>query len=253
MTDFDTRILDMLARRVLADPNDDVLRLAYADALDDVQADPARARLIRCQVERAGRVARREKHWDLDRIRCRAIDCPVCILSREAESLLERDGITPAGPVRNWIAWTRGMFQNKLGEGVPACLLTADGPVDEHFMPEAYAGVRFSRGWPGEVACTTRQWLDMADSITSRAPVRTVWLRRSMPDETTCRTHWLPRAGRFGMTLRVELAGWHGHRDISFFDTTPDTNILRETALAVSSMLQDFWPKIDFRRCTGGR
>ena len=251
MTAFDTRILDMLNARVIADPDDDLLRLAYADALDDVQHDPVRARLIRCQVERAGRIARREKHWDMGRVRCRAIDCPVCTLHREAESLLERDG--PDVPARNWIRWVGGMFRDKLHNGVPACLLTADGPVDEQQMPEAYAGVRFVRGWPGEVACTTRQWLDMADEIAAFAPVRTVWLRQSMPDETTCRTHWLPKTGRFGMTLRVELAGWHGHRDISFFDTTPDTNILRETASAVSSMLHDLWPRIDFRRCAGGR
>ncbi len=79
----ETDLLAMISKN----PRDEALRLAWADWLDLHGGDPARARLVRVQIEQARHA--REHGGPCTRHRC---VCWFCQLGRSANSILEKDG-----------------------------------------------------------------------------------------------------------------------------------------------------------------
>lgn len=137
-----------LLAAVLADPDDDLPRLAYADWLEE-HDQPERAEFIRVQMELAS-----PRPWTQGHTLChheppckRCCRCPACLL-RDREQAL---------------SWITNHSDYVFG---------ADVVVNDW---------TFRRGWIESVTCAATDWLAHADVITARHPVQEVVLT-TMPE-----------------------------------------------------------------------
>lgn len=136
--------LDALLKAILANPEDDTVRLVYADALEE-NGQAERAEFIRLQIKLAA-------------------GCPVCdgtgrnvmspcncslLRTREQELIM---ATSPGGEFRNWVTW----FEPFRRDCVPD---TNGGEVGSHY------GWRYSRGFVDSIRMSAELWVAHADAI----------------------------------------------------------------------------------------
>lgn len=158
-----------LLSAVCRDPADDVLRLAYADWLEEEGGDPVRAEFIRVQLELAA------PRWPECSERCVEHSCSPCCpkwdyVFRRADLKKRQQALLSA----NVLNWCRGFDQAYVEARIDGQMVTAcayrNGHVDKSFA------VEFSRGFVGHVECAFGVWLLNADWWTWH-PSRTVVCR----------------------------------------------------------------------------
>lgn len=157
-----------LRAQILANPDDDTLRLVYADWLQEHDQD-WRAEFIRAQVA----VAQMEESGEACEIdpneghTCCEDPCPVCASVLRYAALCDQE--------RN--AWLAGACFSILDEmrpiwGVVGVYRECERPVYTPKLPEVYT----RRGFVESVTCATADWLSLANAILKAHPVRRVTL-----------------------------------------------------------------------------
>lgn len=154
-----------LLAAILANPDDDTVRVVFADYLQE-HGDDARAEFIRVQIELAHLPEPESKTFtpigvtdpdDIERAQCvgcrRTTDCRFHVLRRRERELFAANGIHQA----EW-----------MGTGVHD-LCRAGSPWLEHLA-------WFRRGFVHSVTCEAADWLANADAILAEHPVRRVRL-----------------------------------------------------------------------------
>lgn len=172
---------DALLADILACPKDDVVRLVYADWLDEVQGQTARAEFIRMQIALAS-----------IRARCRCLTClwrrgsgwnasttgRPCLADDPSHTLLrmkEHD---------LWQELCYDWFGSMLD------LSFAENPANfsfSFFEAEDYTNgtweieVYVDRGFPWRVECTEANWLAYSSRLIKGQPIEEVWLSDRQP------------------------------------------------------------------------
>jgi uncharacterized protein (TIGR02996 family) len=154
-----TRTEEALLAAVIAAPEDDLPRLAYADFREE-HGDDARAEFIRAQV-RLGRG-------------CKVCDgtgrnvvspCPCALLRRRERELLH-------GPAR-WRAWLADLYRITGRSDIGDLDHCSDGP-------DTFA-VRFRRGLVAEISLPCDAWLVHGPGLVRAAPLERVTLSGKEP------------------------------------------------------------------------
>jgi uncharacterized protein (TIGR02996 family) len=179
---------------VAAAPDDDLPRLVAADWLEE-SGDADRAEFIRLQCELA-------LPGDPDR----------------AERLRTREREFLNSPAAAWL-WAV--------EACPNIVTTTFDPMAPPLRSFAIHNanrVKFRRGFPAEVSCSAREWLDHGAGVVPRQPVVSVTLTQcdDLPIE-----NWWPMLGTLGRLRSVfldsrwgRLPNWLGER-LPHVDVTP--------------------------------
>jgi uncharacterized protein (TIGR02996 family) len=156
MTDLDATGAALLAD-ILANPEDDTVRLVLADWMDE-HGDPERAEFIRVQVELARLPPKLVTCSDMGYPY--SVDCPECQEDDRREALRRRERSLLAGPrpdvYENEVVWFNA------GDGTDAWRTT--------FRP------RWRRGFVEAVVCRAADWLAHAAALLARHPIREVTL-----------------------------------------------------------------------------
>lgn len=181
-----------LLRAVLEEPGEDLHRLAYADWLEDRDApgDDERAEFVRVQLRLAAPAmavcACFESRWP-----GRTYVCEGCTLRRRERELLRAENALAWGPDRP--AWAAGLT-------LPFC--TTNWGQD--CLP-GYVGVRFARGFVGEVALPCVDFLadGVAAALFGAAPVTAVTLTDRSPQEYGAGGSWWYREWEGGQAGRL--------------------------------------------------
>jgi uncharacterized protein (TIGR02996 family) len=181
---------DAMLRAVLLDPDDDTVRLAFADWCDE-NGEPERGHFIRTQVNRAaGRPAR----WPLPRIR-------------------PRTWFNPWWPGRS--CWK---VYNPSWDLLVAKIRTAS-------EPGVGDSLRVTRGFVSAITCTQSDFLAHAAAVFAAHPVERVTLSGTVPTrvdafpETGQWTFFVGDAGvEGGSRYHITNALWH-HMSKSWYDT----------------------------------
>ena len=163
--------LDALLAEIIARPDEDTLRLAYADCLEErgEPGDAARAEFVRVQVELAGRAVTGDDRARADniarRVRKRA---PAPLRAKTTAVLLAREKLLLGGthppPVgvfeySPYVQWFTGSFMTAM----------AMRPV-------------FRRGFVDEVTCTAEDWLRHGRDARRLHPITRVNLTTWYPE-----------------------------------------------------------------------
>jgi uncharacterized protein (TIGR02996 family) len=199
-------VIGVMLRDIIENPSDDVVRLAYADLLDEEAGGPTpRGEFIRvqCELTRLGPT------------KCRCAEeprysyCTGCAahwpLRRREKELLTAENAMAWGPDRE--LWAAGLDRpfitlNFLGEG-----------ADAFGLPPNYVGVLFRRGFVASIHLSLADFLAHATALarlplervtlSDRDPARwgewSVWYgaRLTVPDPQAAlarERHWLPRS-----------------------------------------------------------
>jgi uncharacterized protein (TIGR02996 family) len=162
-----TRTEEALMAAVIADPEDDLPRLAYADFCGE-HGDDARAELIRVQLE-----------MEPVRSLCNCCSCvkrrgggqhhngPCGLDCRDHRHLRRRERELLHDPV-HWWAWLAGLYA-----------ITGRSAIDDldhcSDVPDTFA-VRFRRGFVADVALPTAAWVRHGPALVRAAPLERVTL-----------------------------------------------------------------------------
>jgi uncharacterized protein (TIGR02996 family) len=147
-----------LMSAIVADPDDDTVRLAAADFLEE-HGDPNRAAFIRIQVELARLEAAGEgKSLDADHLRAK-----------------ERAFLGPLSHA--WKLWA--------AEGCPELVKMPDrgggrGPL-EGMTVEGAERLTWRRGFVDAVTCQAEEWLRLGVVVRTRQPIREITLTNCHP------------------------------------------------------------------------
>jgi uncharacterized protein (TIGR02996 family) len=213
----------MLLAAILAEPDEDIHRLAYADWLDE-NGRPERAEFIRAQVACSRYTDCPVRLSDLKRgrpvpLRCGA--CDYCTSRRQSEELSHRFPILPPS--------------------IPAYGFCLDpGAVDGNIPHGAGLTVTVRRGFVEHVTCPATEWIRHADDILREHPVTRVTLT-TWPDEDWHSSDMLT-TNRYRLTARNE-----GQSRV-FRPARPDQPRLTQpcTRERIAALLADEWPRIAF-------
>jgi uncharacterized protein (TIGR02996 family) len=203
-----------LLAAILANPDEDVPRLVYADWLQE-NGRPERAEFIRVQVE----VARVEPFTP------RAYE----LVRREAELWAEAGNYDPA------LWWMRDPWR---WLGIPAgCHWFIDIIVHEALTPSGDGGNRIlvGRGFVEEVTCTAGDWLAHGDALRAAHPVRKVTLTTWRASEVLDR--WTETRARFVPKRYCRFKGRDRLHVLPLVDATPDD---------YRRVCEDEWPGVAF-------
>jgi uncharacterized protein (TIGR02996 family) len=189
-----TADLDALFRAILLDPLDDLLRLAYADALDEAggEENTARAEFVRTQVAITNKVCtrpakRRATGW---RSRCAEEDpCECCDLRRrECEPLTGRNA-------EAWFPgpWWKDYYAAPWGDVPRISAMPKEGP--SRWPGVLVLRATFRRGFAESVTLRTQSFFDLAPALFRASPIVEVKLddRRPSPlgrGVKTARVRW---------------------------------------------------------------
>ena len=160
---------------ILADPSDDVARLAYADWCED-SGQPERAEFIRVQLRLGehGRAMARAEETGAAWVKGMLLfSARQPLLGRERKLILE-----------NWLDWT------------PRLSLVPDRHFEVILSAKwAFGGtpaVEFRRGFVGRVVCTLDAWLEHGPAIVRAHPVTRVELGGKEPVAAGAGYGWMP-------------------------------------------------------------
>ena len=183
--------LDLLLRNILAAPEDDAARLAYADRCEEL-GEAERAEFIRVQCELA-------KHAQIVRLKPGGAlyvvpatgGTPTLVVNDETQDIY-------LGDAHQDVSLLCRRERELLGEKVPGVRLTT-GPVSRviAFLRELPDGLRlqgyqFRRGFVESVACAADDWLAHGDAVLAAQPVLEVrlttwpdynWVTRNLPGD----------------------------------------------------------------------
>jgi uncharacterized protein (TIGR02996 family) len=165
-----------LLRAILEHPEDDALRMVYADWLDD-HDQPERAEFIRLQCELSRINPGPDEHAKASRLLSRYHKgAPVCMRARAPATLLMRESILLDECGEKWFRADRGMD--------PFC------PVERNawmfrplrsMTPFSY-WLGYARGLLGRFDGTLSEWLAHGAALTIAAPVEAVVLVGKEPE-----------------------------------------------------------------------
>jgi uncharacterized protein (TIGR02996 family) len=164
-----------LLRGILEQPDDDTVRLVFADWLEEKGGEPERAALIRVQVELA-----RRGHWPdaKEEIRRRVLTGQI---SDTAAAILLATAETCPDPLQQrerelWqLACNRQWFDVGMPPGSPAWASSTPGQI-VWYHPNRECALVVQRGFVAEVKCEAAGWIICADSIIAKQPVtRAKW------------------------------------------------------------------------------
>lgn len=202
MTTLEDPTLACLLAAVLADPGDDLPRLAFADRLEEAGAD-ARAEFVRVQVE----IARRERGESLGHAPPGGLWHPAIdggkLAARELE-LLRRHGAELLGFSIRWCAEVAAAGTRR----VPPVAIFRRGFVSEVWCPQSdwlRHGPALARLHPVEKVTLSDKEPFVAvvpDGRGGPAVVSRVWYGNAPPGENA------PDARLFGRLTRGELGSW---------------------------------------------
>ena len=147
--------LDAILARIIAEPGEDTVRLAYADALDErgEPGDAERAEFVRVQV---------------------------ALALRRAEEPAGKDGVWLAG--FRWGLHREGVAVASLLGGRCECAICLQNRSDElaagadAWVPPVNAVWDWHRGFIADVTCTAADWLAHGDALRAAHPVTSVRL-----------------------------------------------------------------------------
>jgi len=223
-------ILRSLLDAILESPDDDGLRLVYADALED-DGQRERAEFIRVQVE-------------LAKTPEPAIRTPGSLPNESDEQYEFRNCESCLGVKRCRYHVLQHRERELLGGGSVYSWFVDKGPIttrtDWH-MACGFAGRvewNFVRGFVDHITCTAADWLQHADAILRDHPVRevrltTMPLLRSQNDPHNDAVHvWLDGSSTVGQFALPPLGAMHGSYGPAF----------RESC--TRSLLKKCWPRI---------
>lgn len=232
-----TTDLDALLAAVLAQPDEDTVRLVYADCLDE-QGGPVashRAEFIRNQCEIAKR--------------CPIKSCPDCDAGHSNGSGMviwdnklacRSCGIDPSKSRQ-----VRSMFIHMPSPEVLHRWFVGDvaGSYFKQFdrsIPPGYYGeaAAWSRGFVHSITCTAADWIKHADTITAQHPITAVTLT-TMPEITAFRSDSGETAWFNGRAMSIRLTG-----DVAIIARDADEWTAR--AAVVTALCFAEWPRITF-------
>lgn len=201
---------------ILRDPEDDTVRLVFADWLEEHGGEPERAEFIRVQIN----LAKTPKCWSLDPLRS-AHQCPYCNLVKREYELLT------SGPFTNITHNNAERWAGKPMNCDWAVKFGWQPPKEEGQRNGGYVGYRIqganivtstarglyshtlTRGFVSDVTCTAECWL-AAGSTMHWHPNQTV-------DCLKCEGHsWYHREGEendfqdIGGPMDCEMCNWSG-------------------------------------------
>lgn len=228
---------DALHAAILANPADDLPRLAYADWLEEYGDDEAqvRARFIRVQLQ----LANCGRYCPYDKLKW-PCECEFCTLTREEGYIL---GDWPTGePFDRFASWTEGL-RHILGMRV------REATTDLGIPPSGFIAARFRRGFLADLVCHPQQWFDHHAKILSLYPLERVAFTTSPPAEI----HWSNHHDDDGQPLiTVRMTGNYGvYRDVLPADvvaTIGEAAAIEETKMRICHQA---WPRIAFCVCRG--
>jgi uncharacterized protein (TIGR02996 family) len=215
-------VLDRLLAAVIAEPDSDLHRLAYADRLEEAGADDARAEIIRVQCEleplRAHGHGTGNPHGG---------DCPTCLRVARLERR-ERELLSPVCrpllrdlPEAPHLTWT---------------LLPNDD--DYPHLP----GVTFRRGFIAEVSLPRAAWQKHGPALVRAAPLTRVRLTDKQPSPYTPTSgprlwSWCGGVGRpdrhvLRWDMFKRLPGWAGQDRMDYASREEAESALSSAALA---------------------
>lgn len=167
--------------KILAHPDDDNARLAYADWLEEYGGDAARARFIGAQCELARMPdAQMEKAERYVRENAPAA-VPGDMLLRYRE-LRERERGLVQSHGYHFCEGLLGPGWKEAGRGKAGAIVSVDyyrpGESTKFTGPFAFL---FARGFPESLTCTGPDWATHGDAILERAPLRSVHFAGATP------------------------------------------------------------------------
>ncbi len=204
---------------ILAHPEDDAPRLAFADWLDE-NGQPERAEFVRVQVRLAGMRWTSQGTGELS-----WRDLADALRRRERE-ILNANGFN----------WTKGLI------GTPwAVSAHENGLVLLEFgKPNVMGGAYFRRGFVEALTCPAADFLAHADALTAAAPIREVRLTTWPVVEV--RHEAENRRVVVSLPPRLGFVGKESHIYYERFADEVEPNF-RE---AILSLLRESWRRIDF-------
>lgn len=175
-----------LLAAILAQPDDDTVRLAYADWLDEHGQD-ARAEFIRVQVELSRMV---DEKMALDGMRAMPVTHDLSQATFMGQAISDEFrasiGRCTAFRLREWELWSAHRYSwvdGFLGDGWKTCGLDQIEFENTVRVEFTCRGTRTSpmelvprRGFIESVTCTATDWFIHADSIRAQHPIRSVTL-----------------------------------------------------------------------------
>lgn len=227
-----TASIDPQLAYILEHPDDDTARLIYADHLEE-QGESARAEFIRLQIRIANDGIEEHQCWQCyQRLRGGQHQNGPCRCSPEWRRMnsawweIKISSASTLGLV-DTLRCLRG-FNLRFSFGPdPQWLNSA-----ERSVPVAC----FHRGFIEIVQCPIRQWLDIADEVTAKHPIREV--------------HFLPHPQgsplpfTYDVTdnlMKISVRSHHGLSMVVRSDLTPD-----EVDDEIMKLFKDRWPHITF-------
>ena len=193
---------DALLAAIIANPDEDTPRLAYADLIQEA-GEEERAEFIRvqCELARMGHT-----HEDLSKamnLYARYLKrAPVALNAKTPATLLLRVHIALENHAWNWMG--QPSFCVVAGGFATICDTAADG---------LRGTAEFRRGFVEHITCTAADWLAHADGILKQHPVRKVVL--------TTRPYRMRFVTVGNHSHRVFLLPeqWHAEEPYAMFDT----------------------------------
>lgn len=219
--------LDALHAAILADPADDLPRLAYADWLEEHgdAEQQVSARFIRVQLRLAALG---------DRCIGAMCNCERCHLRYEEGGILGE--LTTEGYVERFTAWTadlRRILGMRVSEATP----------DLAVPPEGYAAARFRRGFVADLVCHPSQWLAFHAELLRLYPLERVALYvtpLTLVRHLLARTEWLT-GGRLSVRLREQP---HDREVVVSGENLETHNYAVCVEHAVQKLCEQTWPGI---------
>jgi uncharacterized protein (TIGR02996 family) len=174
-----TADLDDLFRAILLDPFDDLLRLAYADALDEGGGEnAARAEFVRTQVAVMDKACKRpakrratgRRSWCAEEDRCECCG----LRRRECEPLTGRNA-------EAWFPgpWWKDCYALPWGDVPRISAMPKAGPQER--PPVAFLRATFRRGFAESVTLRTQSFFDLAPALFRSSPIVEVKLEDRSP------------------------------------------------------------------------
>lgn len=183
---------DALLNAIIRQPNDDAIRLVYADFIEDA-GEPERAAFVRDQVELA-----RTPDWEPFAVRCRRADVPTQAGDRFRPSLPWADAWNPRFPFRRGLGYS--IKTDAVGKLIEVGdELFASAPIGELHLP----GGDMSE----YEAFARRPWLSRVEGIhfwMSRTPTEPIRALCASPLPTRLKAIHFERASSPGMWTLVE-------------------------------------------------
>jgi uncharacterized protein (TIGR02996 family) len=231
-----------LLAAIRAEPDDDALRLIYADYLLD-HGDPERAEFISVQIELARMDEAGEGQWPEDGHTCILDPCPVCVLVGRYKGLQRRERELLEN---GWVSWLASAFhplaydvgKTHRGDGTFGISLHEQkGMTGKAGEEIGHFDCFFRCGFIEVIALSWESWLAHESALLTATPLRSVTLLTIPP----VRSQWLMDGHGLEFT-----AAWSPRRVVSAPEVSSRQLYRVSVRQAVLDMLAWRWPDLTF-------